>query len=364
MLTVILVILAISFLILGHEAGHFFAAKGSGMLVDEFGIGFPPRLFGFRKYKRADGTTFRKFFWCKEKAEDAELAHGTIYSVNILPFGGFVKIAGENGEEEGAPADPRLFSSRPIWQRSIVMLAGVFMNFILGWIMLSIVFMIGLPEKVVVGGIEAKSPAAEAGIKEGDIILGYTQSKPFIEYVNSRRGIPTQIRLEREGKELDLTLTPRAKTEAGQGAIGIYLGDAGFPRESFFKALGSGISEAVAIAWGAIIGFWGLLKSIFVSRSIPQDLVGPVGIVSIAAQTGKLGILYFLQLLSIISLNLAIMNLLPFPALDGGRFLALMIEKIKGSPLPRAVEGWINLAGFALLILLMALITIRDVGRL
>lgn len=367
---ILLVIIGLSLLILGHEAGHFLVAKLSGMKVNEFGFGFPPRVFGIRRYK---GKGW-KIFWRKEKpAEELNgFEGGTIYSFNLLPFGGFVHIAGENdhmnenGEINDIPeADKaKLFNNKPIWKRSLVVLAGVIANFVLGWALISAVFMVGIPPKVVVGGVEPGSPAETVGIKAGDILQGFNASKEFIDFVNLNKGKEITLQIFRDGKDLSIKATPRINPGTGKGALGIYLSDGGVEKQSFFGAIGTGFTTSLQIGKETITAFWGMLKSILVYRQVPKDVVGPVGIVSIAAETGKLGILYFLQLLALISINLSVMNLLPFPALDGGRFLILLAEKAKGSPLPKAVEAWINGIGFLILIGLMVLITIRDVGRL
>ena len=358
MLIILIVIIGLSLLILGHEAGHFFVAKLFKLKVDEFGFGFPPRITAWKKGE-------------------------TEYSVNWLPFGGFVRISGERGEfalvpeekmadgekkETGidavAPADEhRLFYSQPAWKKSLIMLAGVFLNFIFGWFLISATLMIGVPNAVVIGSVEAASPAAQAGIASGDVIKGYTDSQSFINFVNANKGKQIEVGVIRNNKELDFAVTPRADAPANEGALGVELEQAGAPREAFFSSLRDGFLDAGALLWYTLQAFGQLIAQLFVHASLLPGVVGPVGIFGIAEETGKIGLAYLLQFLGIISINLAVVNLLPFPALDGGRFLITIIEKIKGSPIPEKVEGWVNGLGFAFIIVLMVLLTVRDVGN-
>jgi regulator of sigma E protease len=159
-------------------------------------------------------------------------------------------------------------------------------------------------------------------------------------------------------------MTPRVNAPADQGALGVALEEGGAARENFFKAIWDGLQDAAIISWLTLQAFYELLKQIFVHASIPADVVGPVGIFGIAEETGHIGLTYLLQFLGIISINLMIVNCIPFPALDGGRFLVVLIEKIKGSALPYKVEAWVNGVGFALLLLLMVVLTVRDISGL
>lgn len=348
MLIIIIVIVGLSLLILGHEAGHFFAAKAFGLKVDEFGFGFPPRI-GARKIG------------------------DTEYSVNWLPFGGFVKIAGERGEFEmlnpdGAQGngsdDPRLLYAQPAWKKGVVMIAGVAVNFLLGWLFLSLTLMIGAPQALVISGVQAGSPAAAAGIISGDIVKGFTAAQPFIDFVNSHRGEETAITVIRNDKEISFNVIPRVKTAPGEGAVGVELTAAGQAREGFFAAVRDGFLNAWIIAWLVLQTFYQLAAQLFAHATLLPGVVGPVGIFGVAEETGKIGFVYLLQLLGIISVNLMVVNLIPFPALDGGRFLMAIIEKIKGSAIPYKVEAWVNGLGFIFLIALMVLLTIRDVRGL
>jgi regulator of sigma E protease len=349
MLIILIVIIGLSLLILGHEAGHFFAAKAFGLKIDEFGFGFPPRITA---WKRGD----------------------TEYSLNWLPFGGFVKIGGEHGEFEmfdgdGSPKkeavdDSKMLYAQPAWKKSVIMLAGVFMNFILGWIFLSIVLMVGAPQALVIAGIEPGSPAAQAGIMANDIVKGYTSAQSFIDFIDSHEGTPVQVAVVRNDKEIDFTVTPRTNVTPNEGALGVELQETGEPREGFFASARDGFLDAGILLWITAQAFGQLIAQLFVHASLLPGVVGPVGIFGLAEETGKIGLVYLLQLLGIISLNLTIVNLIPFPALDGGRFVMAIIEKIKGSPLSPKIEGWINGIGFAFLLTLMVLLTVRDVGNL
>ncbi len=357
MLILIIVIVGLSLLILGHEAGHFFAAKFFGLKVDEFGIGFPPRVAA---WKRGE----------------------TEYSVNWLPFGGFVRIAGERGEFEmvrpsadmtlegplyrnaHATAKSRLLYAQPAWKKSIIMLAGVAINFLLGWLFLSLILMVGAPQALVIADVEPGSPAAQAGIMPGDIVAHYNTSQPFIDFINLHRGEPITMSVIRSNKENDITLTPRKVTAANQGAIGVALSEAGTEREGFIPAIRDGFLSAGIIAGMVLFTFFNLVQQLLAHATLLPGVVGPVGIFGIAEETGKIGMIYLLQLLGVISINLAIVNLIPFPALDGGRFIMAIVEKIKGSPISYKVEAWINGLGFAFLLGLMVLLTVRDVSGL
>ena len=371
-LIILFVIIGLSVLILAHEAGHFICSKLFGLRVDEFGIGFPPRIFAWRPIKN--------------KGTLREAQGETEYSFNWLPFGGFVKIAGERGEfsmtednlldigveekKESGDVRPvssdrsRLFFAQPAWKKSVILLAGVFMNLLIGWLLISFALTVSAPKALVISDVEPNSPAAAAGFAQGDIIKNFSDSQGFIAFVDAHRGQPIAVDILRGSKELNINVVPRTMTGANEGAIGVYLEDAGHPGENIFAAFWDGMKTTGAIAWLTIAALGQLIKQLFLHGSLLAGVVGPVGIFGVAEETGKIGATYFIQFLGIISVNLAVVNLIPFPALDGGRFLMTIIEKIKGSPVPEKVEGWINGLGFAFLLVLMALLTIRDVGHL
>jgi len=335
---IIFVIIFLSILILVHETGHFLVAKKFGLLAEEFGFGLPPKI------------------WSKKIGE-------TVYSVNALPFGGFVKILGEDG---GNPMMERNFASLKIWKRAVIISAGVLFNFLLGWLVISLVFSIGVPQAVVITDVKADSPAIEIGLQVSDKIIGYNTTEEFINYINENRGKEINLKIGRNGDELDLKVIPRMikNTPNGEGALGIGLIGAGFPKKNIGESLWEGLKTSIEIMKMIFVAIYDLIAKVFVGKANLEQVAGPVGIVKLTAQAGTLGFAYLLQLLAMISLNLAVINIFPFPALDGGRLLFLAIEKIKGSPLNPKFEKIANGIGFALLILLMIAITIKDIVRL
>ena len=365
-MTILIVIIGLSLLILGHEWGHFFAAKKFGLKIDEFGFGFPPRIFAWRpksKLKKGDPAS------ALATARRSE----TEYSFNWLPFGGFVKIVGENDRMVGdlsklndltEPEKKRIFLFQPAWKRSVIILAGIFINFVIGWVLFSAVAMIGTPPALIISSIQEGSPAEMAGIKPNDVVKDYKDADLFISFVNENRGREISFLVLRGSEEVVIKATPRAKAVEGEGGLGVGLAPAGASPEGFFGSMASGFEQTVYVTKGTFAGFYMMLKGLITTGKVPADISGPVGIFSVANEIGKIGYAYLINLIALISVNLAVLNLIPFPALDGGRFVMILAEKVKGSPVPVKIEGIINGVGFALLLLLMMVITARDVVRL
>ncbi len=351
-IAIIAIIIFLSLFILIHEFGHFWFAKKFGLLVEEFGFGLPPRI------------------WGKKIGE-------TIYSINALPFGGFVKIYGENKEDMDLKVktrvnDPkRSFSGLPITKRAVILAAGVFMNFLLGWLLVSIIFFIGVPQSVVVMQVEADSPAAEIGLLPGDkiaaleagsdVLEGEITSDKFIEFLNRHQGQEVILKIERGGQIEEFKTSPRVNPPEGEGALGVGIVESGIPKMNPFSGLWQGLKTSVEIVVTVFVTIFNLIAKIFIGQANLEGVSGPVGIVKLTAEAGRMGFIYLLQLLALVSLNLVAINLMPFPAIDGGRLLFLLIEKIKGSPLPVKFERYANAVGFVLLLLLMAIITIKDI---
>lgn len=346
MLAAIFIIVGLILLILVHEIGHFLAAKQAGIRVEEFGIGFPPRITGWQR-----GETF--------------------YSINWLPIGGFVKIYGENkhrSEEEagetGVAVDTkRAFFLQSFRRRFVVIAAGISINFIVGWLLLASVYMVGAREAVVITDILEDSPAATAHLQRGDELVGFKSADHFIAYTSANQGKAVTIEVLREDMAISVPAQLREAIE-GQAPLGAAIGKVGFAGLPFFAALQKGLIDSVTAVADIFRAFGSLIADLFGHAKVPESIVGPVGILGIAGDLGKLGFVYIVQLIAMISLNLAALNAIPFPALDGGRILFMVIEKIKGSPLNPKRELWANLASFGFLIILMLVITSRDIIRL
>lgn len=337
-MVIVIVIIGISFLILVHEFGHFLAAKSFGLLVEEFGFGFPPKIFS------------------KKIGE-------TVYSLNLLPFGGFVKIYGET-PQSGAMDRLRSFSHQSAGKRILVILAGVLMNFIFGWLIISSVYIIGVPRSLVITGLNENSPAALAGIKIGDQIADFKESDDFIGFVKENRGREIILNIKRGGESIPFKLIPRVDAPPGEGALGVAFSEAGLEKQPLLRSFVEGFKTSILIIGSIFSGLWSLLVGLFTQGKILEGFVGPVGIFGFANQAAGLGLVYLLQLIGLISLNLFVLNVLPFPALDGGRLFFILIEKIKGSPLSPNFEKSANAFGFIVLLILMIAITVRDIGRL
>jgi len=349
---IIAIIIFLSVFVLIHELGHFLAAKKFGLLVEEFGFGLPPRI------------------WGKKIGE-------TIYSINALPFGGFVKIYGENREEEPTQNTRRVdsghsdkfvisgrnrsFSNLSISKRALIIASGVLMNFLLGWLLISVIFSIGVPQAILITKVELNSPAAEIGLQAGDKILS-AGADNFIKFIDEHRGQEIVIKIERNGEIKEFKTIPRINPPAGEGALGIALMESGLAKQKFLSSIWEGLKTSVEIIQAVFVAIFNLISKVFIGQASLKQIAGPVGIVKMTAQAGNLGFVYLLQLLALISLNLVVINILPFPALDGGRLLFLLIEKIKGSPLPARFERYANTVGMALLLFLMAIITIKEIG--
>jgi len=351
MLTVIVFFLVLSFLVLIHEFGHFYVAKKSGMHVEEFGLGLPPRLFG------------------KKIGE-------TLYSFNLLPFGGFVKIFGETPEDLKTNPDPKLarrsFANKPWYQRAAVIIAGPTMNFILAVLVISYMFTKGtyLPSgEVQVVEVIKGSPAAQAGIRKDDILLRFGNKKlsasaDLIGVAKQTAGKKVLLKVERQGKQLTTTLTPRKNPPKGEGALGVTISDLKLKKFPLWQAPWIGLKESVKIS----LMFYGemgkLLGKLVLLQNPEVEVAGPIGIAKLTGQAVSLGPNAVIQLLGLLSLNLALINIIPFPALDGGQLVFVLYEAVSRRKIKEELKARINTIGFAFLMFLIVLVTIKDLSGL
>lgn len=380
LLTIIIFFLVLGVLVLVHEWGHFFAARRFGVKAEEFGFGFPPRIIGFQRNVATQQTKNRwRIIWGGRSLTEAEKQGDTIYSVNWIPLGGFVKIKGENGEVR----DKDSFIGKKIWQRAIILSAGVLMNIALAAVILIVGLMIGLPQildnlpnnvkvssrMIQIIDVLPDSPAARADFKSGDVIMDidgqiFNDYAALQDFVDQRRDQVLTYKLKRGQDEMFMAVMPQVMSETGRGGIGIGIAEVGLVRYPWYLAVWEGLKSAVLLFWAIIIGFISLLSKVFSGQNVAAEVAGPVGIATLTGQMVAMGWVYVLQFTAILSLNLAVINILPIPALDGGRLLFLLIEKIKRKPIRQDVEAMVHNIFFIILLLLILLITFKDVAKL
>jgi len=351
--SVILFLTVLAVLILSHELGHFIFAKKNGIRVDEFGFGFPPRLFKFRKGE-------------------------TIYSINLIPFGGFVKIYGEDGLTDSPQEETRSFASKSVGTRAIIIAAGVVFNLILAWILFSSGLMTGLPAstsafpnakeikdiKITIIEIAKNSPAELGGLKPGDEILGFEKIEEVKNFIDQNKGREMEMQYKRGENVSFVKIVPRENPPSGQGAIGIIMNEVGIVRLAWYQAPWEGLKMTFQTTVSVAVAIFYFIVNVIKGLAGLEGVIGPVGIVGITGAAAKMGFAYLLSFTAFLSINLAVINIIPFPALDGGRLLFLLIEKIKGSPVSRKFSGISHSIGLILLLILMFAITYRDILKL
>ena len=375
LMIIILFLVILSVLVFVHELGHFVVARKLGMRVHEFGFGFPPRALGISKNPKTGKWNF--------VSPKVNKLPTTIYSINWIPLGGFVRIKGEDGGER---RDPDSFTMKSPLARLAVLVAGVSMNFFLAWIIFSLVFMIGTPQSVSdeekyvenavvqIANIAPESPAEKMGLRIGDVVKGlcYDTDMPWVtvntvddvkEYIDKNKGKEIKLLVERGEKDMEFKGVPRESTPEGEGALGVELLRTKVVSYPWYEAMGKAFLTVINFIGLIFLAFFGLLKSLLTTGSAPADIAGPVGIAFYTKQVADLGFVYVLQFAAVLSVNLGIINILPIPALDGGRVLFVLIEVIKGSPVSQKFEQTTHAVGFALLLLLMVVVTFFDFIR-
>ncbi len=339
----IISLLALSLLLILHEAGHFFFARRFGVNVSEFGFGFPPRLLGWKK-------------------------NGVIYSINAIPFGAFVKI--DEGKKENPT--PGSFAAQSLGHKNMILFGGVLANFIIAFLLLSLLFTAGIPASFLPAGfspsvsshltimeVEKNMPAASY-LQKNDSILKISSgensySSPGIEEFQSltqlSQGKEISLVVERDRAEKVINLQAQVDPQTGKYMLGVNLVDKALVSYPAIKAPGQAIRYMIV----SLKGIGKIFKNI-------KDVSGPVGVMVITMRGFEFGWHYWLFVIGIISYNLVLINLLPFPALDGGRILFLSWEKLIRKQIPSRVEELINSVGFSLLIILLVLITLKDIN--
>jgi len=359
--TILLVFSSLIGLIILHELGHFAFARKFGVKVEEFGIFLPPRL------------------WGKKIGE-------TIYSINLIPAGAFVKLQGEDSAERN---DPRSFGSKPIWQRALIIAAGVISFWLVAVIIYSFVFMSGAVEQVEdddpaqnaivqILSVSKDSPALAAGLQMGDIIKSVAlknDPEPVLQtdkvaqvqdFTNDHKGQEITLAIRRGAQDLEISVTPRANPPAGEGAMGIALMRVAQKTYVWWQAIGNGFVATWRMTIGVFDG-WGQIIGQLVNRQgLPAgaQMVGPVGIMDLMTRQAEMGMSYYLQFVAMISVYLAVFNALPIPALDGGRLMFLLVEAVRRKPVSEKIEQTLTMVFFAGLMLFAVIVTVQDVMRL
>ncbi len=333
-------------LIIAHELGHFVAAKASGVKVEEFGLGLPPRLFGVKRGE-------------------------TLYSLNAIPLGGFTKMAGEED-----PKVPRSLASKSIGTRLLVLSAGSLMNLLLPILLLSIAFMVPhsmVTEPVVIKEVAPNSPAAAAGIEAGDVIISINE-KPvrntgdLHRYIYLNLGQEITLLTEHGDSTKEVQLIPRWKPPEDEGAIGISLDIDAVMSNQTIVSQHYPFWEAIPLGVSTCMETFVLFKNGIISMIIgaaPVEFAGPVGIAQLTGEVARAGISPLLVFAAFLSINLAIINLFPLPALDGGRIAFVLLEWVRrGKRVSPKTEGLVHFIGFAMLMAVILLITYQDIIRI
>lgn len=364
--TIIAFIVIFSLLILIHEFGHFYMARRAGIKVEEFGIGLPPRA--------------------KKIYKDSQ---GTVYSLNWIPFGGYVKLYGEDSSDPKVLKAKNSFASKTLWQRTGVIVAGVVMNFVLAWLLITIGFMIGMrpflitPQDLEQGieqgivdarqvlyihEVEAGSPAALADIKSGDIIALFNEeaapvSETFGKHV--KVGEKNHFKIIRDDKEMELNVMPSV-----EGRFGFAISTEQFivsvdnVRYPIYKAPIEAAKEVGRLSALTVKVFGDVIVSVVGKFTVPDGVAGPVGIAKMTHAFVQEGLMALLQFTALISISLGVINIMPFPALDGGRLLFIVFEAVLRRRPNAQMEAVIHTVGFVLLIALLFIVTWNDIIKL
>lgn len=358
-MSIITFLIIIAALVFVHELGHFLFAKKSGIRVDEFAIGFPPKIYS----------------WTRGE---------TKYSINLIPFGGYVKIFGENPDEESlsGPDSERSFVRKPRHIQALVLVAGILFNVLFAWLLFTLSFSLGVTTsssgpnaKTVITNVVKNSPAETAGLKTGDQIVSFIKQgdknigdvhlpDDVKNFIGASEGEEITLVYKRGEENYSKNLKADKSISEDSYTIGIQMAEVETLKLPIFKAIARGAQTTALVFKETAVGIWNFLGQVFTSKANFSDVAGPVGIVGLVGEAREFGLGYLLSFTALISINLAVINLIPFPALDGGRLLFVGIEAIRRKPISPKFANTLNIIGFALLMLFMITVTISDVGKL
>jgi regulator of sigma E protease len=353
-LTLLVFLAVLGVLVYVHEFGHYLLAKLNGIRVFEFAFGFRPRL------------------WAKKIGE-------TVYAINLIPLGGYVRLFGEDPKEQG----PGSFRSKTAFQRFQVLVAGAVMNLLLAWVILVALFANGFDplmpgvssnpfvsstQLVSVVRVVDGSPAQEAGIQTGDVITAVdgqqvATDQEFVAVIGSKRGQVVSLTLRRSAETLTVNLQARENPPQGEGALGVGIRSSGEVKSTVVAAPAAATYETGRIIGLSAEGFGRFVKNLFFRGEVSEDVTGIIGVGALTGVTRRLGFEYLVQLVAVVSIGLGVINLVPIMPLDGGHILALLYEKVFGRPLSERQLGTFAALGLAFVLVLFVIVTYKDIIR-
>jgi regulator of sigma E protease len=350
--TAIIFILILGLLVLVHELGHFVSAVKLGVDVEEFAIGFPPKIFAWKR-------------------------KGIKYSINWIPMGGFVKIKGEQGE---GLDDPRSFINQPAWKKLIIVSAGVLMNFVLAFVLLSVVFMLGFPQElskdmgdknirdknVVILQVAKGSPANKVGLEIGDKILevngqsfdNYEEVYAQLEFLRGEN-IELSV-LKTDNQKMTYNLKHEKLEGYDESMLGVGISETGIVDYGFFGSISQGFKVTISMITGIIKALYHLIADLITRGKLAEGFGGPLAVAAVTGDVVKLGFINIVYFAAILSINLGVINFFPFPALDGGRAMFILAQAATRKKLNEKVEAWIHNSGFIILVTILIAVTLRE----